>query len=713
MTASRAPFFGGRRLWIDRRLQRCDTLCRAAALILLASAGCSTTAFTVPKYLVTPATGSTHLLLGARIVDITPEAGYPMGGHSLAGRVSRGHWGRLYARAFYFQDHNGSSVAIVACDLFAMPGGLQQQVAQLLHEGQDQVADIGRDNLIIAASHTHQSPGNFMTSAFYNSQSSPYTGFDQDLFKRLAATIAGAIKAAALDARTHPEPGKLSVFTTTAPKLVRNRAVKAFENNSPPTKAAIVAHGPPPAPPECPSPCPRYQAIDPTITIVRLERQAPIGILVFFASHPTVLRHDAPVYSADFVGLAMRALERQTGTNFVAGFINGAEGDVSPRWIFRDAEEARDLGEQFKTTITAALAGSPETVLGDTTEITAARAAAEQEVFCGGAAPVLGVAAMGGAEDGRFVTFDVGWRAPYRRAPNKPRRFFLWRWLLNSYRDHEKQGRKEPVMDFQGLPFLGVTKTAAPANSFPGEVPVSIANIGSLSLLAVPVELTTATGYELREKIQEQLPNQTLLIAGLANEYYEYVATEGEYCLQEYEGASTLFGPETAHCYQNLLGEAAKKLRPVTETRIPAVAFDPGTKPLLDAKFGTSFWGEEPPDSDEELFGSFVRGNRPSPWPTLAWEGAPDTGTEVLVHVGPAWATQETDDQGRLLTIVTDGGKKRWETIWLPPEKEDPKIEHRLKIHVGKGSICSETFTLDAVAAGSIPFPLPVAATCP
>src|SRR5712672_3387835 len=71
-------------------------------------------------------------LAGAAKADITPPPGFPMGGHSVAGHRARGYWTRLYARAVYMQDRRGHELVLVACDLWSMPGGLGDRVAELL-----------------------------------------------------------------------------------------------------------------------------------------------------------------------------------------------------------------------------------------------------------------------------------------------------------------------------------------------------------------------------------------------------------------------------------------------------------------------------------------------------------------------------------------------------------------------------------------------------
>src|SRR4051812_29163357 len=71
----------------------------AGAGVLLV--GCSYT-IRVPSYSLHTAAPASRFVAGVGKAELTPPPGIPLGGHGPAGRVSRGYWTRLYARAFYF-----------------------------------------------------------------------------------------------------------------------------------------------------------------------------------------------------------------------------------------------------------------------------------------------------------------------------------------------------------------------------------------------------------------------------------------------------------------------------------------------------------------------------------------------------------------------------------------------------------------------------------
>jgi neutral ceramidase len=77
-------------------------------------------------------------------------------------------------------------------------------------------------------------------------------------------------------------------------------------------------------------------------------------------------------------------------------------------------------------------------------------------------------------------------------------------------------------------------------------VPIQIFRLGNLALLGLPLEVTTMSARRLRRTVLDALSPagvDTVVIAGLSNDYHEYTADREEYTAQMYEGASTIFGP--------------------------------------------------------------------------------------------------------------------------------------------------------------------------
>lgn len=109
-------------------------------------------------------------------------------------------------------------------------------------------------------------------------------------------------------------------------------------------------------------------------------------------------------------------------------------------------------------------------------------------------------------------------------------------------------------------------------------LPLQIARIGDLVIVAVPGEFSTMSGRRLRNTVLETLTslgaadNDThVVIAGLSNDYSHYITTFEEFQYQRYEGASTLFGPHTLAAYQQEYSKLAVHLTKGTKPQPPYV----------------------------------------------------------------------------------------------------------------------------------------------
>jgi len=94
----------------------------------------------------------------------------------------------------------------------------------------------------------------------------------------------------------------------------------------------------------------------------------------------------------------------------------------------------------------------------------------------------------------------------------------------------------------------------------PQVLPVQLLRIGTIAVLGVPGELTTMAGRRLRGTVLDTLSSagvEHVALSTYANEYSQYITTFEEYGSQQYEGASTLFGPHTLEAYRRVAGGLA------------------------------------------------------------------------------------------------------------------------------------------------------------
>jgi neutral ceramidase len=674
---------------------------RAACALALLCAGCTLLRISsevrtsmgsgppveIGAYEVPPAHPQARFSAGAAEVDITPSPGFPTGGHGPSGALAKGYWIRLRARAFFFEDTSGRAAALVAADLFAIGGGLQARVAQLVNqrlarEGLDVSLPPGA--IVVAATHTHHSPGNFMTAAVFNQFGSSYSGFSRPLFDFLADRIAQAVVDAAAQARRRPHPVILRLYSgKTGHELSRNRAPRTFLLNVDRERILSALEGDEPQPPCAPMPgeveghwadlkgCPRLRAVDRALTVLELVERAPqgdttAGAMVFFAVHPTALDPGAPLYSPDIFGYASEELKRRWG-GAIVGYFNGAEGDVTTRRTVRDLADVAVLGERLARETARIRSGTPTAVesppVGVSSRLVDVSRKAQRR--CGPAAladvPITGTAVFGGAEGDRTILYDLGWRDGVRGKPG------------------DGQGDKMPALDSPLVRPIRLTKDFAPPEMFPRALPLSVVGIGPLRALAVPFEVSTAQGMALREAVGGAgARHGEVELIGVANEFGYYVATEDEYAAQDYMGAATLWGPHQGA----FLACSAGRTEPVSSGPVPAREFEPGAEPL--EPFGLSFIGDEvhraddgldrvllDPDGAPERRLPWFRWDEPEPCgasPGPEQRGMAQTCRRVsIVQRTPAgWQPFEDDRGTRFFTAPLDK-RGRWSAIWLTP----------------------------------------------
>lgn len=88
----------------------------------------------------------------------------------------------------------------------------------------------------------------------------------------------------------------------------------------------------------------------------------------------------------------------------------------------------------------------------------------------------------------------------------------------------------------------------------PKIVDIQMLKIGQFIIAAVPGEFTTMSGRRFKDNIAQSardagVPDPKVVIAGLSNVYTHYITTPEEYKAQRYEGASTIYGPNTFTAY--------------------------------------------------------------------------------------------------------------------------------------------------------------------
>lgn len=304
--------------------------------------------------------GSSPIVAGAAVVDITPPAGLMMSGYAARTLPATGAHDPLTARAIAVAD-----TAIVVCDVI----GLDEASCARIR-ARSGLAD---DRVVVVATHTHGGPVSMPGRGG--------VGHDAAWLSRLEDGAVEAI-ARALAAR---RPAVLRAGTGTDPGIAFNRRRDGG-------------------------------TIDAGVPVLRIDGAdgAPIAVLLSHACHPVVLAAFNRLYTADFPHFARAAVEAAL-PGAVAVYLPGCAGDIStghsPHSSIstvptedRSYEEAERLGRKVAA---SALAAPLRPLAGD---VRAASVGVTLEFAPNEPAPLPALAAEWREQAARS---DAAWRALY------------------------------------------------------------------------------------------------------------------------------------------------------------------------------------------------------------------------------------------------------------------------------------------------------------
>lgn len=531
--------------------------------------------------------------------DITHlEPGALLMGWAMESNRATGIGTRLLARAMVVTDANGEAVAYACAELAFVDVYLREKVVERLARTCASIG-LGDHNIMLSATHTHSGPAGASPYLLYNI-SNP--GFSQPLFDHLVEGLAGAIEAAA--AALVPATLRLTTVEIPAAEPVAfNRSLAAYNRNPDVTLRR---------------PNETHLAVDRTMTVLLASstKGKPLGSLNWFGLHNTSVHFDQGLLHHDNKGVAAALHEaelRAENPDFVSIFAQASCGDVSPNYRYDskrglvigrfddDYESAAFAGSVQHKTVATAWAKSTEetellrgpcggaTVWSDLGNTAVAERFAEGHAGARTRAPRNGLAMLQGTEEGpgpllafspvpKLLNAAAGVRHGLRRRAGRV-----------STAPSERFGAQFPFMELGssgpspakvfGL-FSMATRllpqqldpTVKRAKALrdkgvlmdspwvPRRLPVQVMRIGSLAIVAVPLEPSTVAGRRVQKALLEQLRSEgisTVICNGHANGYAGYMVTPQEYLEQAYEGASTCFGRWTLGAVQTLSATAA------------------------------------------------------------------------------------------------------------------------------------------------------------
>eukprot|EP01117_Protostelium_nocturnum_P006825 TRINITY_DN2451_c0_g3_i2.p2 TRINITY_DN2451_c0_g3~~TRINITY_DN2451_c0_g3_i2.p2 ORF type:complete len:723 (+),score=222.91 TRINITY_DN2451_c0_g3_i2:3379-5547(+) len=533
--------------------------------------------------------------IGRGIYDITgPTTDVGLMGYAMFDQIGAGLMSRLRARAFIFEGPSRvdnktiNRVVFVSTDSCMIFRSVKQQVVAKLQTMYGKL--YGEENVILSGEHTHSGPAGFSYYLLYDLSS---RGFQPENFQVIVDGIVNAIKKAH-DSMT--KGGRVLINKGELLEANINRSPTAYTANPSEEKAKY-----------------KYD-VDKEMTLIRLEDEKgkELGAISWFAVHGTSMNNTNLLISPDNKGYAAYLFEKSKNGNampghgeWVGAFAQANEGDVSPNTrgpkcpdgtpcetvhstcggrtegciasgpgkddfesmqIIGDKQfqKAKELYESAKQVSSVSVDYSFRFIDMQNTTVDAKwNADGKPGKTCIAA---LGDSFAGGTTDGPGdFTFTQG----VNTTTANPYWNLLTSFIFPPNHEEIKCQEPKPIL-------LNVGRFRIPAQWVSDILPIQIARIGDLVIVAVPGEFTTMSGRRLRNTVMDTLKslgaadeNTHVVIAGLSNDYSHYIATKEEYSFQRYEGASTIFGPHTLAAYQQEFSKLAVHMTKGTKPEGP------------------------------------------------------------------------------------------------------------------------------------------------
>ncbi|MGH8018340.1 MAG: neutral/alkaline non-lysosomal ceramidase N-terminal domain-containing protein [Opitutaceae bacterium] len=274
----------------------------------------------MPLSHATPSSASAaSSLAGAAVTDITPAGSVFLFGYPHVPRHSIGVHDPLECAALYLRSGRGAAL-FLANDLIYLSRDFAAAVrARIAAE-----TNVPAEAVMLTATHTHSGP--VTTDNLSNAADSVVPKADPAHLEWLANRMVAAARAAVESAA----PAECGLAIARAEGVGSNRHDPAG-----PTDAEV-----------------------PVFVARSLATRQPIGCMVVYGMHPTVLHEDSKLVSADFPGFTRRWLrKRALSESCPVLYHQGAAGNQSPRHVTRanTFAEAQRIGENLGHALAAAL----------------------------------------------------------------------------------------------------------------------------------------------------------------------------------------------------------------------------------------------------------------------------------------------------------------------------------------------------------------------
>ena len=398
------------------------------------------------------------LQAGLAQVDFTPGPGLPIMGHFRQDYAARGTHDPLYCKALVLQDQQGNRAALACMDICMLD---RRQVAFFRKCAADQT-DIPAENVLLSATHTHGGPA---TRSLYDCPKAS----DQQVEGILTRAAQAVVEAAA-----NLRPARLRIGRAEESRVSFNRRLRS-------TDGRTVMNWTDPDPQTVAS------ALGPTDTeLISISIECDDccrGALINFALHPAIVDYENQLYTADYPGYLSQALTQIKGPDSMTLFFNGCCGNVN-HIDYSDSNSPR-RGFVMAQRVGYMLAAAAAQAISNAVELSAG--------------PVLVSREM--------VTLN--------RYPISPSQYQQAQNVLQDNRD----------TDYQQIDGIDA-RSSAPLiirmyeqQDEPDQVEVMVLRIGELAIVALPGEVFTEFGLQ----IKQQSPAAHTIVIELANDAVGYL----------------------------------------------------------------------------------------------------------------------------------------------------------------------------------------------
>lgn len=506
-------------------------------------------------------------------------------GYADPNQVGSGLRQRLYSRAFIVGDVDKVDDRFVYLVLDTQSGdtAVRHGILQGLKAMGADYNMYGQSNVAVTGTHSHSGPGAWLNYLLPQITSK---GFNKQSYQAIVDGALLSIK------RAHEslQLGHLSVGTVDVEDANINRSPYAYLSN-PEEERAKYNHN-----------------VDKSLTMLMFrgaEDARSLGSLTWFPVHGTSMLGNNTLITGDNKGVAAYLLEKTVRASegarddFVAGFSQANVGDTSPNVLgaycedgsgeicnFEDStcggrnEPCHGRGPMFRVKDQGA---SSCFEIGNR-QFVAAKRLYDQMIKGAAGTPVRGnsVKSLHAFQDFSNYTFahpngsivstcpaalGYSFAAGTTDGPGafdfkqnntgSPNANPVWSVVSGFLREPSEEQKKchhsKPIL-------LDVGEIENPYLWTPNIVDVQLLRVGQLIIIVSPGEATTMAGRRWKDAIHTSakaaslttLDEPIVVLGGPANSYTHYIATEEEYGIQRYEGASTLYGPHTLNAHINI-----------------------------------------------------------------------------------------------------------------------------------------------------------------